>query len=195
MIAVAPAAWRCAIATALFTGLRLGELLALTREDVDLPGRPLNVRATRRRSAAAPPASGARSRRAAPATGRFPSSRRSPSCSKRTSTSSPRTATCRTRGKPFPRFSPLKARSSNGAGPTQTNAIRLNADELRALRGSPWLAKILRSDDVRRTFHQSRRQRGSTDHACSRIHACDVPLCGRPRRCGKMAPARSGVGV
>ena len=46
MIAVAPAAWRCAIATALFTGLRLGELLALTREDVDLPGRRLNIRAT-----------------------------------------------------------------------------------------------------------------------------------------------------
>ena len=34
MIAVAPPGWRCAIATALFTGLRLGELLALTREDV-----------------------------------------------------------------------------------------------------------------------------------------------------------------
>lgn len=33
------------IATAL-TGLRLGELLALTREDVDLPGRRLNIRAT-----------------------------------------------------------------------------------------------------------------------------------------------------
>ncbi len=46
MIAVAPAPWRCAIATALFTGLRLGELLALTREDVDLPGRRLNIRAT-----------------------------------------------------------------------------------------------------------------------------------------------------
>jgi integrase len=46
MVAVAPPAWRCAIATALFTGLRLGELLALTREDVDLPGRRLNIRAT-----------------------------------------------------------------------------------------------------------------------------------------------------
>lgn len=42
----APAAWQCAIATALFTGLRLGELLALTVEDVDLPGRRINVRAT-----------------------------------------------------------------------------------------------------------------------------------------------------
>ena len=46
MIELAPAAWQCAIATALFTGLRLGELLALTVEDVDLPGRRLNVRAT-----------------------------------------------------------------------------------------------------------------------------------------------------
>ncbi len=46
MIEVAPAAWQCAIATALFTGLRLGELLALTIEDVDLPGRRINVRAT-----------------------------------------------------------------------------------------------------------------------------------------------------
>ncbi len=46
MIAVAPPVWRCAIATALFTGLRLGELLALTCEDVDLPGRRLNIRAT-----------------------------------------------------------------------------------------------------------------------------------------------------
>jgi integrase len=46
MIEAAPADWQCAIATALFTGLRLGELLALTREDVDLPGRRLNIRAT-----------------------------------------------------------------------------------------------------------------------------------------------------
>ncbi len=46
MIDAAPTAWQCAIATALFTGLRLGELLALTVEDVDLPGRRLNVRAT-----------------------------------------------------------------------------------------------------------------------------------------------------
>ena len=46
MIEVAPADWQCAIATALFTGLRLGELLALTLEDLDLPGRRLNVRAT-----------------------------------------------------------------------------------------------------------------------------------------------------
>ncbi len=46
MIDAAPAAWQCAIATALFTGLRLGELLALTVDDIDLPGRRLNVRAT-----------------------------------------------------------------------------------------------------------------------------------------------------
>ncbi len=46
MIDTAPADWQCAIATALFTGLRLGELLALTLEDVDLPGRRLNIRAT-----------------------------------------------------------------------------------------------------------------------------------------------------
>lgn len=46
MIDAAPPAWQCAIATALFTGLRLGELLALTRADVDLPGRRLSVRAT-----------------------------------------------------------------------------------------------------------------------------------------------------
>jgi integrase len=46
MIDAAPADWQCAIATALFTGLRLGELLALTVADVDLPGRRLNIRAT-----------------------------------------------------------------------------------------------------------------------------------------------------
>jgi integrase len=46
MIEAAPADWQCAIATALFTGLRLGELLALTRDDIDLPGRRLSVRAT-----------------------------------------------------------------------------------------------------------------------------------------------------
>ena len=46
MIEAAPADWQRAIATALFTGMRLGELLALTREDVDLPGRRLNIRAT-----------------------------------------------------------------------------------------------------------------------------------------------------
>lgn len=46
MVAGAPAEWQCAIATALLTGLRLGELLALTREDIDLPARRLSVRAT-----------------------------------------------------------------------------------------------------------------------------------------------------
>ena len=46
MIDTAPADWQCAIAMALFTGLRLGELLALTLQDVDLPGRRLNIRAT-----------------------------------------------------------------------------------------------------------------------------------------------------
>lgn len=46
MIDAAPPPWRCAIATILFTGLRLGELLALTRADIDLPGRVLHVRAT-----------------------------------------------------------------------------------------------------------------------------------------------------
>ena len=44
MVDGAPAAWRCAIATALFTGLRLGELLALSRDDIDLPGRRISVR-------------------------------------------------------------------------------------------------------------------------------------------------------
>ena len=34
------------VRVAAYTGLRLGELLALTREDVDLPGRRLNIRAT-----------------------------------------------------------------------------------------------------------------------------------------------------
>jgi len=46
MIDAAPAGWQCAIATALLTGLRRGELLALTVADVDLLGRRLNIRAT-----------------------------------------------------------------------------------------------------------------------------------------------------
>ncbi len=46
MIDAVPVDWQCAIATALFTGLRRGELLALTRDDIDLPGRRLSVRAT-----------------------------------------------------------------------------------------------------------------------------------------------------
>ncbi len=44
MIEAAPADWQCAIATALFTGLRLGELLGLSRDDIDLPGRRITVR-------------------------------------------------------------------------------------------------------------------------------------------------------
>jgi integrase len=46
MVEVAPAQWQCAVATALFTGLRLGELLALTVDDIDLPARRISVRAT-----------------------------------------------------------------------------------------------------------------------------------------------------
>jgi integrase len=45
LIECAPAEWQCALATTLFTGLRLGELLALSRDDIDLPGRRLTVRA------------------------------------------------------------------------------------------------------------------------------------------------------
>lgn len=48
-----PADWQCAIATALFTGLRLGELLGLSRDDIDLPGRRITVRTTSPRSTAA----------------------------------------------------------------------------------------------------------------------------------------------
>jgi integrase len=44
MIDAAPPDWQCPIATTLFTGLRLGELLGLSREDIDLPGRRLSVR-------------------------------------------------------------------------------------------------------------------------------------------------------
>ena len=46
MVEAAPAQWQGAIATALFTGLRLGELLALTVDDIDLPARRISVRAT-----------------------------------------------------------------------------------------------------------------------------------------------------
>lgn len=46
LIDAAPAEWRCAVAIAVFGGLRLGEVLALTREDVDLDGRVLHVQAT-----------------------------------------------------------------------------------------------------------------------------------------------------
>ena len=38
--------WRCAVAIAVFAGLRLGEVLALTRDDVDLPRRVIHVQAT-----------------------------------------------------------------------------------------------------------------------------------------------------
>ncbi len=46
MIDAAPVFWRPCIATALFTGLRLGELLALTRDDLDLDTGTLTVQAT-----------------------------------------------------------------------------------------------------------------------------------------------------
>ena len=39
-----PPRWRALFACALFTGLRKGELAALRREDVDLPGRMIDVR-------------------------------------------------------------------------------------------------------------------------------------------------------
>jgi integrase len=44
MVEAAPPQWQCVIATALFTGLRLGELLGLSRDDIDLPGRRISVR-------------------------------------------------------------------------------------------------------------------------------------------------------
>lgn len=84
MIDAASAAWQCAIATSLFTGLRLGELLALTAEDVDLPGRASTSAPPSPRSTPAPLACSARSRRAAPASARSPSSRSSPRCSRTT---------------------------------------------------------------------------------------------------------------
>ena len=70
MIEAAPVAWQCAIATALFTGLRLGELLALTRQDVDLRGRRLTVRATLTQVNGRTRGYAGRNRRAGPATGR-----------------------------------------------------------------------------------------------------------------------------
>lgn len=46
LVDAAPGPWRTAIATAVFTGLRLGELLALTRDDIDLQRSVLTVNAT-----------------------------------------------------------------------------------------------------------------------------------------------------
>lgn len=46
LIGCAPEGAPPLIAVAVFTGLRLGEILALTREDVDLPGRVIHVQAT-----------------------------------------------------------------------------------------------------------------------------------------------------
>ena len=46
LIALAPAGAPPLIAVAVFTGLRLGEILALTRDDVDLDGRVIHVQAT-----------------------------------------------------------------------------------------------------------------------------------------------------
>jgi integrase len=46
LVMAAPEEWRALFATAIFTGLRLGELLALTREDLDLDRRVLHVTAT-----------------------------------------------------------------------------------------------------------------------------------------------------
>ncbi|MDT4941033.1 MAG: hypothetical protein QOJ34_1122 [Pseudonocardiales bacterium] len=46
LIDIAPPKWRTAVATAVFTGLRLGELLALTRDDIDLARGVLTVNAT-----------------------------------------------------------------------------------------------------------------------------------------------------
>ena len=76
MIEDAPADWQCALA--LLTGLRLGELLALTVDDVDVPGRRLTVRATLTEVNARRPRLKREEPRAGPATGRSPSSRPSP---------------------------------------------------------------------------------------------------------------------
>ncbi len=46
LIDVTPAPWRCAVGIAVLGGLRLGEVLALSRDDVDLPGRVIHVQAT-----------------------------------------------------------------------------------------------------------------------------------------------------
>lgn len=46
LVDATPQSWRCATAIAVFGGLRLGEVLALTRDDVDLPGRIIHVQAT-----------------------------------------------------------------------------------------------------------------------------------------------------
>jgi integrase len=46
LVMAAPEEWRALFATAIFTGLRLGELLALSRDDLDLEHRVLHVTAT-----------------------------------------------------------------------------------------------------------------------------------------------------
>jgi integrase len=46
LVEATPEPWRAAVALAVFAGLRLGEVLALTRDDIDLDGRVIHVLAT-----------------------------------------------------------------------------------------------------------------------------------------------------
>ena len=46
LVEATPEPWRAAVAVAVFGGLRLGEVLALTRDDIDLDGRVIHVLAT-----------------------------------------------------------------------------------------------------------------------------------------------------